>query len=60
MPASDIGSGLKILAEIARLVRDKYFRNRLMQASSNSELYAILKQSSDGCAVPAANEAVGY
>ena len=45
-PVSDIGSSLKILANIARMINDRYFTNQLMQASSNEELYNILKQSS--------------
>lgn len=45
-PVSDIGTSLKILANIARMINDRYFTNQLMQASSNEELYNILKQSS--------------
>jgi fructose-specific phosphotransferase system IIA component len=45
-PVSDIGASLKILANIARMINDRYFTNQLMQASSNEELYNILKQSS--------------
>ena len=45
-PVSDIGTSLKILANIARMINDRYFTNQLMQASSNEELYRILKQSS--------------
>lgn len=59
-PASDIGKGLKILAAIARLVNDRYFTNRITQASSSDELYVILKQSVDGREVPVADSARGY
>jgi len=45
-PVSDIGTSLKILANIARMISDRYFTNQMMQASSNEELYNILKQSS--------------
>jgi fructose-specific phosphotransferase system IIA component len=45
-PVSDIGTSLKILANIARMINDRYFTNQLMQASTNEELYNILKQSS--------------
>jgi mannitol/fructose-specific phosphotransferase system IIA component (Ntr-type) len=45
-PVSDIGTSLKILANIARMINDKYFTNQLMQASTGQELYAVLKQSS--------------
>jgi mannitol/fructose-specific phosphotransferase system IIA component (Ntr-type) len=45
-PVSDIGTSLKILANIARMINDRYFTKQLLQASSNEELYHILKQSS--------------
>jgi mannitol/fructose-specific phosphotransferase system IIA component (Ntr-type) len=45
-PVSDIGTSLKILANIARMINDRYFTKKLLQASTNEELYKILKQSS--------------
>ena len=45
-PISDTGTSLKILANIARMVNDRFFTNRLMQASTDKDLYAILKQGS--------------
>jgi mannitol/fructose-specific phosphotransferase system IIA component (Ntr-type) len=46
-PASDIGAGLKALANIARLVNNKDFTDNLIKASSDAELYNILKYSGE-------------
>ena len=45
-PVSDIGTSLKILANIARMINDKYFTDQLMRVSTDEELYTVLKQSS--------------
>jgi fructose-specific phosphotransferase system IIA component len=45
-PVSDIGTSLKILANIARMINDRFFTNQLMQAGTKEELFNILKQSS--------------
>jgi nitrogen PTS system EIIA component len=44
-PVTEIGTSLKILANIARMINDRYFTKQLLQASTNEELYNILKQS---------------
>jgi nitrogen PTS system EIIA component len=45
-PVSQTGIGLKLLANIARLVNDKYFTSQMMNASTDEELFNILRQSS--------------
>jgi mannitol/fructose-specific phosphotransferase system IIA component (Ntr-type) len=45
-PVSDIGTSLKILANIARMINDRYFTDQLLRVSTDDELYSVLKQSS--------------
>ncbi len=45
-PTSEMGSSLKTLAHIARMVNDKLFKEQLRQASTNDELFTLLKQGS--------------
>ena len=43
-PTKSIGLHLKALAKIARLLKDKTFRNALRKASSVSEIFNIIKE----------------
>ena len=45
-PVTDIGNSLKILANLARMINDKYFTIQLLNVSSDEELYSILKKGS--------------
>ncbi|HQO38148.1 MAG TPA: PTS sugar transporter subunit IIA [Candidatus Omnitrophota bacterium] len=59
-PVSEIGASLKILAHIARMVNDRYFISRIMQASTNEELFALLKESGSAMETPALDDSRGY
>ncbi|MBN1382895.1 MAG: PTS sugar transporter subunit IIA [Deltaproteobacteria bacterium] len=48
-PENSTGQHLKALAKISRMLRDSEFRNQLMEAKSQDELYKIIKQKDETC-----------
>jgi len=42
VPEKEFGLHLKLLAECARMLRDKYFRKQLLEAKNRNEMYEII------------------
>jgi PTS system nitrogen regulatory IIA component len=50
-PENSAGQHLKILARISRMIKDEYFRKKLLEASSKNDLYNIITEQENNCMV---------
>jgi PTS system nitrogen regulatory IIA component len=50
-PENSAGQHLKILAKISKMLKEPEFRKKLLKARSQSELYKIIIEQDDACAV---------
>ena len=50
-PENSSGQHLKLLAKISKMLKDAVFRQKLLRAGSQSELYDIIIEQEDACVV---------
>lgn len=50
-PENSAGQHLKILAKISKMLKDEQFRKKLLEASSNNDLYRIILEQENICIV---------
>lgn len=59
-PVTDVGMNLRILASIARFANDGLLTNRIMQAATDEELFAVLTKNSGAVQAPVLENTQGF